>query len=85
MPGAHKSRNTLQGANHPQFKNGRESNEARLIRVKRATALRYLVDIGNHINLFSAVVTLPGRLPNEYEKLDLGRLEEFQKAIIRSK
>ena len=84
MHGAHKSRNSPRGANHPQYKNGQESNEARQNRAKEAVAFRYLVDIGNHTGLFTEEVTLSGRPPREYEKLDLSDPEQLKKAIKRS-
>ena len=83
MHGAHKSRNTLQGAKHPQYKNGKATKEARAEYSKKSSQLRYLRDIGDHINMFAGDFTR-GRKPNGYEKLNLNDPTQVALAILKT-
>ena len=83
MHGAHKSMNVLRGIEHPQYKNGNGTKEAKSQRSKRNLNLRYLVDIGNHIELFNKEVKLLGRPPTKYEKLDLNDPKQLKIALIK--
>ena len=83
MHGAHKSRNVLRGANHPQYKNGNETKGSRLERSRMSAMFLYLRDIGDTINLFIGPKTR-GRRPNQYIKLDLSDPEQMKLAIVLS-
>jgi hypothetical protein len=80
MHGAHKSRRSLLGADHPQYTNGYETKEARAERSWLSVKLLYLRDIGDRINLFVGTKTR-GRRPNRYIKLDLNDPLQMQIAI----
>lgn len=80
MHGAHKSRNVLQGQDHPQYKNGSETKEARAERSQLSAMFLYLRDIGDTINLFVGPKTR-GRRPSQYHKLDLNDPEQMKLAI----
>jgi hypothetical protein len=69
MHGAHKSRNALQGADHPSYKNGEETKKAKAERSKRMLILRYLTDLGSQCNLFNKTLKPLGRPPKGYRKL----------------
>jgi hypothetical protein len=81
MHGAHKSRNVLQGANHPQHRNGERTRESEEERRKSSTILLTLRDIGDHINLFNGGYTR-GRKPTGYVKYDMNDPEQLALAIL---
>jgi hypothetical protein len=81
MHGAHKSRNVLRGANHPQHRNGERTRESEQERRKSSTILLTLRDIGDHINLFNGGYTR-GRKPKGYVKYDMNDSEQLTKAIL---
>ena len=80
MHGAHKSRNTLQGANHPQYRNGNETKGARIERSRMSTMFLYLRDIGDTIHMFTGPKTR-GRHPSQYVKLDLSDPKQMAYAL----
>jgi hypothetical protein len=81
MHGAHKSRNVLRGANHPQYRNGERTRESERERRKSSTILLTLRDIGDHINLFNGGYTR-GRKPTGYVKYDMNDPEQLALAIL---
>ena len=81
MHGAHQSRNSLQGADHPQYRKGYETKEARIERSRKSAMFLYLRDIGDTINLFTGPKT-SGRRPNHYIKLDLSDPDQMALAIF---
>jgi len=83
MHGAHESRKSPHGANHPQYKNGNETKGSRLERSRMSAMFLYLRDIGDTINLFIGPKTR-GRKPNQYVKLDLSDPEQMKLAIVLS-
>ena len=70
MHGAHKSRNVLRGADHPQYTNGDRTIESQKENSASLTRLRMLEQIGWHIKMFTGSKT-HGRRPNGYIQLDL--------------
>jgi len=84
MHGAHKSKNVLRGANHPHYKTGGETLEAKAIRSEKSEMFRYLTDLGNHCNLFYKEIKTKGRPPSGYEKLDLNDPEQLVLAILKT-
>jgi len=70
MHGAHRSRNSPQGANHTQYRNGNETKAARTERSRTSAMFLYLRDIGDSISMFVGPKTR-GRRPNQYCRLDL--------------
>jgi len=82
--GAHKSRNVLRGANHPRYRNGERSKEVETELKRKGILLRYLVDLGNHINLFYKEIKLLGRPPAGYVKLDLTDPEQLEQAVLKT-
>ena len=83
--GSHRSRNVLRGADHPRYKNGQRTKKAEAELRKKGVLLRYLVDLGNHINLFNKETKLLGRPPAGYERLDMEDPEQLALAIIKIK
>jgi hypothetical protein len=81
MHGAHKSRNSPRGANHPQYRKGYETKEARIERSRKSAMFNYLQDIGDSINLFVGPKT-PGRKSAQYVKLDLTDPDQMALAIL---
>jgi hypothetical protein len=80
MHGAHKSRNVLQGKDHPQYKKG-ERTKTREIEHRRASiTLLTLRDIGDHLNMFNGTHTR-GRKPDGYRKINLTTDEDLMKLI----
>ena len=82
--GAHKSKNVLRGVNHPHYKTGGETLEAKAIRSEKSEMFRYLIDLGNHCNLFYKEIKTKGRPPSGYEKLNLNDPEQLVLAILKT-
>lgn len=81
MHGAHRSRNALRGADHPQYKNGERTRESEEEHRKSSTILLTIRDIGDHINLFNGD-HIRGRKPKCYVKYDMNDLEQLALAIL---
>jgi len=81
MHGAHKSRNVLRGANHPQYRNGERTKESEEEHRKSSAILLTLRDIGDHINLFNGNYTR-GRKRKGYGKYDMSYPEQLALAIL---
>jgi len=84
MHGAHRSRNVLEGADHPRYKNGERTKDAQTERRDKGVMFRYLTDIGNHYNLFYKELKTRGRPPLGYTHLDLTELEQLALAILKT-
>ena len=85
MHGAHKSRNTLTGENHPQFKHGRNTKQAKHRQQQTSTKLHFLEDLGHHIKMFPEGATRTrGRKPNGYLKLNLDNESHLALAIFKT-
>jgi hypothetical protein len=82
--GSHRSRNVLRGADHPRYLHGKRTKEVEAELRKKGVLLRYLVDLGNHINLFNEEAKVFGRPPACYEKLNLEDPEQLALAIMRT-
>lgn len=85
MHGAHKSKNVLRGESHPRYKNGNWTIEAKARRSNNSTLLRYLIDIGNHTNLFFGRLRLLGRPPSQYISLNLNDEKQLLAAIAKTR
>ena len=81
MHGAHKSKNVLRGANHPQYKNGKETKVAKAERSESSAAFRQLTDLGNHAGVFYKKLKILGRPSNNYKELDLSKPDQLAVAI----
>jgi hypothetical protein len=84
MHGAHKSRNVLNGVDHPRYKNGERSKAVEAEIRKKSILLRYLVDVGNHVELFYKKLKTKGRPPLGHTQLDLKDPEQLAIAIMRT-
>lgn len=82
MHGSHKSRNVLRGADHPQYKNGERTKAIEMEVRERSAILRYLIDIGNHVDLFYKKLKARGRPPIGYVKLNLNEPHQLMLAIL---
>lgn len=67
MHGAHKSRNVLRGAEHPQYKHGERTKEVEIQHKRASITLLTLRDIGDSIKIFNGDNTR-GRKPKGYIK-----------------
>ena len=83
LHGASRSRKALRGAEHPNYKNGEETKEARAERSSTSAKLLYIRDIGDHIGMFTGTQTR-GRKPAEYCKLDLNTNLGLNLALLRT-
>jgi hypothetical protein len=83
MHGAHRSRKALRGADHPNYKNGGETKEARAERSSTSAKLLYIRDIGDHIGMFTGTQTR-GRKPTGYCKLDLNTNLGLNLALLKT-
>ena len=81
MHGAHKSKNVLRGADHPQYRNGERTRESDEEHRKSSTILLTLRDMGDHIKLFNGDYTR-GRKPKGYVKYDMNDPEQLALAIL---
>lgn len=81
MHGAHKSRNVLQGKDHPQHKNGQRTKETEAEHRRASIILLTLRDIGDSIGMFHGGYTR-GRKPNGYIKLDMNEPEQLISAVL---
>ena len=81
MHGAHKSRNVLQGENHPQYRNGNRTKAAEAEHGLTSTILLTLRDIGDSIGMFQGDHTR-GRKTKGYRKFDMNDPEQLVSAIL---
>lgn len=84
MHGAHKLKNVLLGADHPQYRNGEETLEAKAERSSKSVIFRYLNDLGNHCDLFYELIKTRGRPPSGYTQFDLSDPEQLALAILKT-
>lgn len=83
MHGAHKSRNVLRGVGHPQFKDGMRTKEIETTLREKSVTLRYLVDLGNYVQLFYKVLKHKGRPPNGYVKANLADSKQLAITLLK--
>jgi hypothetical protein len=81
MHGAHESRKSPQGANHPQYKNGGRTKEADEEHRLTSIILLTLRDIGDSIGMFQGS-HVRGRKPRGYSKFDMKDTEQLVEAIL---
>lgn len=85
MHGAHRSRNVMRGADHPQYKSGEETLASKARRSEASLRLRRLEELGWYIQLFDPNARrMVGRKPLGHQKLDLTRSEDLKEVIIQS-
>lgn len=85
MHGAHKSRNTLQGAYHPQYRHGKRTKESIKEQQKTLLRLHTLEEIGYHIKMFpEGSPRTRGRKPTGWEPLDLNDPNQLVLAILKT-
>ena len=83
LHGSRRSRNTLRGADHPQYRNGKFTKEAKAEISATRLRLRMLEEIGFHINMFAkGSARTRGTKPNGWVDLDLENPEEMAKAVV---
>ena len=85
MHGAHKSKNVLRGIKHPLYKTGEYSLKVKSERSEKNLTLKYLIDLGNHCDLFYKKLKSRGRPPNGYVRLDLDDLGQLIIAILQTR
>lgn len=85
LHGAHRAKTGLAGKKHPNYKHGLATVEARRKNAENSMRLRYLIDIGEHINLFNEKTGFAGQPPKLYAKLDLSDPLQFTLALYKTK
>lgn len=76
------TRKNVAGENHPQFRHGRDTKQAKEEHQKASVKIRFLEDLGHHIKMFHENATRTrGRKPNGYIKLNLSEENELRKLI----
>ena len=83
MHGAHRSRNTLQGANHPQYRNAGQSRKERQERSEKSLQFALLEQLGHYLNMFVGGKTR-GRKPSGYRTMDLHDPEQLSEIIVNT-
>ena len=79
------TKKSVAGENHPQFKHGRDTKQAKEQYQKTIVRMRFLEDLGHHIKLFHEKATKTrGRKPNGYVNLNLADPEQLNIATMKS-
>lgn len=80
----HTRKNAI-GENHPQFKHGKDTKQAKVQHQKAKIRIRLLEDLGHHIKMFHENATRTrGRKPKGYVNLNLTDPEQLNIAILKS-
>jgi hypothetical protein len=66
------------------LKHGQETQEARAERSAKCLMFKYLLDLGNHTDLFYKQIKVRGRPPLGYTHLDLTDPEQLAIAILKT-
>jgi hypothetical protein len=66
------------------LKHGEETVEAKAERSEKSLMFRYLIDLGNHCNMFYKEIKSQGRPPTGYRQLDLTDPEQLALAILKT-
>ena len=66
------------------LKHGGETLEAKAERSAKSLMFKYLLDLGNHCNMFYKQLKTRGRPPSGYTQLDLSDSEQLAVAIIKT-
>ena len=78
------TRNSVSGKDHPQFKHGRNTKQAKERHQRTASKLLFLEDLGHHIKMFhDNAPRTRGRKPNGYLKLNLSDLNQLAIALLK--
>jgi len=79
------TRNNVSGKDHPQFKHGRNTKQAKDRHQRTSTQLHFLEDLGHHIKMFNEDATRTrGRKPNGYLKLNLSDPRQLTTALLKA-
>lgn len=79
------SRKSVSGKDHPQFKHGRNTKQAKKQNQRTTVKLLFLEDLGHHIKMFPEETTRTrGRKPNGYLKLNLSDPIQLTIAILKT-
>lgn len=81
--GSHKSRNVIRGVDHPRYRHGMRTREVETILREKSVTLRYLVDLGNYVQLFYKVLKHKGRPPNGYVKANLADPKQLAITLLK--
>ena len=83
MHGAHKSRNVLQGANHPQYRNAGQTRRERHERSEKSLQFALLEQLGWYLDMFTGTKTR-GRKPSGYRTMDLSDPSELSEIVLKT-
>ena len=83
MHGAHKSRNVLQGAMHPQYRNAGHTKIERQKRSDSSLQFALLEQLGWSLNMFTGTKTR-GRKPSGYSGSDLSDPDQLSEIILKT-
>jgi hypothetical protein len=82
MHGAHKSRNVLLGATHPQYRNAGHTKIERQERSDSSLRFALIEQLGWHLNMFTGTKTR-GRKPSGYRAMNLSDPEQLNEIILK--
>jgi hypothetical protein len=83
MHGAHKSRNVLQGANHPQYRNAGQTRRERHERSEKSLQFAFLEQLGWYLDMFTGTKTR-GRKPSGYKTMNLNDPDELSEIVLKT-
>jgi hypothetical protein len=83
MHGAHKSRNVLQGANHPQYRQAGQTRRERHERSEKSLQFALLEQLGWYLDMFTGTKTR-GRKPSGYRAMDLSDPSELSEIVLKT-
>jgi hypothetical protein len=79
------TRKSVSGKDHPQFKHGRDTKQAKDRHQRSSAKLHFLEDLGHHIKMFHGNATRTrGRKPNGYLKLNLNDPKQLLCVLMKS-
>ena len=83
MHGAHKSKNVLRGADHPQYRNAGQTKAERQERSQKSLQFALLEQLGWHLNMFIGQKTR-GKKPKGFIHLDLNDPAQLSFAMVKA-
>jgi len=83
MHGAHRSRNVLRGADHPQYRNAGETKAERQERSEKSLQFALLEQLCWHLNMFTGAKTR-GRKASGYRTMNLNDPDKLNEIVLKT-
>lgn len=83
MHGAHKSKNVLRGADHPQYRYAGQTRRERHERSEKSLQFALLEQLGWYLDMFTGTRTR-GRKPSGYRTMDLSDPSELSEIVLKT-